>query len=601
LPCALLTSAFVAALVLACSGTHGGDAGATDSACGGDATALCAAGEPCSTASDCQTMSCTNGRCDPCGNGAPVGCPAASACADGSDCADKICTDGRCAAATPTDGVQNGTETDTDCGGKGNPGCAVGLRCLVGDDCTEKVCKANTCKPPSNMDGVQNGHETDVDCGGAGNPACADGLKCLVATDCTSKLCLADKTCGTASDHDGILDGTESDVDCGGTGNQKCGLGKACNVHEDCVSNGCDWTGHCTDAPSCAGVVPGEKKGIWGRQTCGPNEYAYPEPADPKAQDSCCRAVTVAAIPGGAKMDVYPITAGRMRSFLERVNYDVKGFVDSIPAGSKSWDPAWSAKVPTNQSDAYDALGPGTSDGVHPRLACSMNVIDGKSNGGMRTYFWDFKAKCPTGDASCKACAPGDDLCVQENGYGYEQYVYDTKTLNCVEEYLAAAFCAWDGGRLASFDELKAAYTAGGTRSFPWGNQDPTVAQPTGWLGNSPFNYSYSWPLATAPNTPANDPKIVNIPAPGRVPKDANPDGVMDLAGSVLHLSATSTDVRAGWHAPFWSGSWQGHPIPDGKTGLLTGTAPPTVEYKDMSWTTTENQAYWALGARCMR
>jgi hypothetical protein len=546
--------------VAACSGKKGSDAGPVDAACGADAGSLCAVGEACTADSDCQSNACRIGAC------------------------------------------AMSSETDVGCGGLGNPPCAAGKACQVASDCIDKVCKANLCKAATNTDEVKNGNETDVDCGGTGNLPCALGDMCLVSADCASNLCpAATLVCTMASDHDGIKDGNETDVDCGGSDAKKCDVGKTCKAHTDCVSNGCDWHLRCADAPSCGAVVPGETKGIWGRQTCGPNEYDYPEPASPSAQDSCCRAKTVASIGGTAKMDVYPITAGRMRTFLERVNYDVLDFVKSLPPGSTAWDPTWNDLIPGNGmsnqwlSQAYDALGPGTStdqgpgDRVHSRDGCSIGGLDG-TDGGMRTYYWDFKGKC----------APGDKYCINENSYGYPQYVYDTKPLNCVETALVAAFCAWDGGRLASFDEIEKAYSNGGAQSFPWGNQDPTKAPPAGWQGNTPYNYAYTWPTMPPMVTPWFDTKIVNIAAPGRMPKDANPDGIVDLAGNVFHLVTASTDVRMGWHMPFWSGSWQGHPIPDAKTGMLTASA-VGASYANLAWQTTENQAYWAVGARCMR
>ena len=92
---------------------------------------------------------------------------------------------------TPTDGVENGGETDVDCGGAssstsdGAMPCAVGLHCLVGADCTSDVCQGpavggyGTCAAPSCTDGARNGAETDVDCGGGICPRlrCVQGLR----------------------------------------------------------------------------------------------------------------------------------------------------------------------------------------------------------------------------------------------------------------------------------------------------------------------------------------------------------------------------------------------------------------------------------------
>jgi hypothetical protein len=292
-------------------------------------------------------------------------------------------------------------------------------------------------------------------------------------------------------------------------------------------------------------------------------------------------------IGANVKMDVYPITAGRMRSFLERVTYNVAGYVKGLPMNTTVWDHKWDDLVPTDLSSAYDALGPGSA-GMHPRAGCSIGA-----DGGMRTYYWDIKASCPAGDKNCMQCAATDSICIDENNYGFPQYVYDMKTLNCVELYLSAAFCAWDGGRIASFDELYKAYTRSGG-SYPWGSADPAMVS----FYNAQATMAYSWPPATNPGLDQN---IFFIGIPGRRPMDKNPDGVFDLAGDVLFLASAAPDVSKDWHAPFWAGSWQGHPVPNATSSMTT--------MADFAWgvgglgmaPATENQAYWAMGARCMR
>jgi hypothetical protein len=51
----------------------------------------------------------------------------------------------RCRAATCTDGVANGTETDIDCGGGACPTCGPGQRCSMASDCSGGGCDGGLC------------------------------------------------------------------------------------------------------------------------------------------------------------------------------------------------------------------------------------------------------------------------------------------------------------------------------------------------------------------------------------------------------------------------------------------------------------------------
>ena len=103
-----------------------------------------------------------------------------------------VCSNGVCtplAAPTCTDGVKNGTETDTDCGGPTCSACATGNACLVQADCTSGNCVGNICTAPTCTDGVKNGNETDTDCGGPTCSPCTAGRACLQGSDCSSGTC----------------------------------------------------------------------------------------------------------------------------------------------------------------------------------------------------------------------------------------------------------------------------------------------------------------------------------------------------------------------------------------------------------------------------
>jgi hypothetical protein len=186
------------------------------------------------------------GSCNGCANGLK--------CVSGGDCSSGHCVGNLCVSQC-ADGAKDGTETDVDCGGSCSTKCAVGKGCGVNADCTTGSCDTTAtpkvCLAASCTDSVQNGTETDVDCGGSCSTKCADGLKCSLDTDCTSAHCYAaagggtQKTCHADLCSDGTLDGTETDVDCGGSCSTKCGSGKNCSVASDCTSNVCKGNGTC--------------------------------------------------------------------------------------------------------------------------------------------------------------------------------------------------------------------------------------------------------------------------------------------------------------------------------------------------------------------
>jgi hypothetical protein len=585
-------------------------------------------GAECTDASQCQSGMCTDGMCAACSDPtcAPTCsgqvCDTGSMCSSNSDCTTKVCLNGACQAPTPTDSVQNGDETDVDCGGKSAPPCMPRQMCSVGTDCSSKVCNGGTCAMPSSSDGVQNGNETDVDCGGTGNPTCADGRHCAVASDCLHATCIGGTcttpsctdqvkngnetdvdcggSCGKCGDHkhcnsgsdctskvctgnvcqppscaDGVQNGLESDIDCGGqTTCNRCGVGQKCTAHADCEADACDYKSQCTFARSCGAVNPGDGAvGFWGRVTCGEGEYPFPQSSSPEEKNNCCETHSVTGLPG-VQMDRFVVTAGRMRTFLERLNYDVKSFVKSLPATTTTWNHAWDDKVPSSREEAFVALGPGNFD-THVRQGCEF----ASPYDGMRTYYWK-KSECPSGQ--------GFD-CTTETAYGFPQYVYDMKTLNCVEVYVGAAFCAWDGGRLASETELLTATQAGG-KTYPWGNQAPVGATP-GVVGSgdhfSAFGKQYYWPNADDPNDSATplvargETNIHLIGIPGRYPMGRSVDMIDDLIGDVVMIGLKTKNANDGYQ-DFDSGDWEG------------ATATEAILSK------AENYAYWGAGIRCV-
>jgi hypothetical protein len=87
----------------------------------------------------------------------PVGQPATtpqqwqccSGVSDGAVCAGTAPVTGQPPPPTPptcTDGIRNGSETDTDCGGGTCPRCRTFERCATRDDCTGALCTDGTCR-----------------------------------------------------------------------------------------------------------------------------------------------------------------------------------------------------------------------------------------------------------------------------------------------------------------------------------------------------------------------------------------------------------------------------------------------------------------------
>jgi hypothetical protein len=141
------------------------DGSETDVDCGGGTCPACANGKTCSVQSDCQSGTCMNGRCASppaqcldsmkdgsetdvdCGGGTCPACVSGKMCVKGTDCQSGTCSGGRCVSppAQCLDNVKDGSETDVDCGGGSCPACANGKMCLGGGDCVSTQCSSGIC------------------------------------------------------------------------------------------------------------------------------------------------------------------------------------------------------------------------------------------------------------------------------------------------------------------------------------------------------------------------------------------------------------------------------------------------------------------------
>jgi hypothetical protein len=511
--------------------------------CGGAGAPKCANGLGCAAATDCESSVCAEDKMCAvptatdkvkngtetdvdCGGADAPKCKLAAACVAGSDCVEGVCgADNKCAAPTKTDGVKNGTETDVDCGGgapTSAPKCAVGLSCVAAGDCTEGVCGADSkCAAPTKTDGVKNGTESDVDCGGgapSNAPKCFKDKDCSTDTDCFWGTCGANKKCG--GDKPGVKDGDQTDIDCGGKLSPACDWFKSCLVDDDCTSKMCDPTKKCTPAKSC-------KAKVFGGTTCGAGESSELG----KNHETCCKSLPVTGYADASYagktvyLDKYEITAGRMRAFLESLGGGVDATGNALPANVKGWaaanrparwQPKWEEVLPDNNvgvvfnyttanptpadnlmypgQDQYAANAPtqgswnvrsgtwGINTGVFANLSGggnnfpemnteyaathAFNCYNGSGSYGWATYWIDAATNAAYNGGAMPKANGKDGM--------------DEKSLNCAPNALFAAFCAWDGGVLATAEVM----------DFITGN----TAQPA-FLGGTP-NGRYTTPSA---------------------------------------------------------------------------------------------------------
>jgi hypothetical protein len=479
----------------------------------------------CERPSDCASGACRDGTCATvapasgakdgdetdvdCGGAKAPACADGKACAIAADCTSVVCTGGTCQVPTATDGVKNGTETGTDCGGASGKKCVTGQGCTQDADCALVKCDvaARACAGPSGTDGIKNGNETDVDCGGTADAKCLTGKTCLVSADCAGNvLCegATAKTCSAPRKNDGLKNGNETDVDCGSTGAgtdtgaPKCGVGLGCAMPVDCASDGCTYDGKCADRPSCAPLAGG--------QTCGKGEV---DDAN-RVHESCCATAPLPSNPA-VKVGKYEITAGRMREFIRRTGGNVRGWVDANRAKTAQipdqllkylpdsqtgpqanikvctqWtldgngnpkDPCLASETISRGFGVRDHLGNNVFMQGRPCIQCGQGCFVDTKNGafGHPTFWWD-KASQEFWGASER---------------DFDQSTLDAKSLNCTVQFLLAAFCAWDGGRLPTQPELGGANGAWGAGAYPWTAQNNVTYKDT-WSATDALRQQYT-------------------------------------------------------------------------------------------------------------
>lgn len=574
----------------------------------------------------CREASCKDGTKNAdetdidCGGPACEKCDVLKGCGDASDCASGVCADTgkgkQCQPATCADGVKNGEEADVDCGGSCEK-CEDGKACKARGDCASDVCKDGKCSTPVCDDEAKNGSETDVDCGGPDCPRCADLRACATADDCKSGVCTGG-VCQVPTCEDEVKNGDETDEDCGGPTCSACGVGKGCLTGTDCASLGCNYANKCAAGRSCTQRYGGDTCGLGGAGGVGAAQW----------EDCCVKApVTPTSGPTNGQtilLDKYQVTAGRMRVFLESINYNVRAFVQQaraqgkiplIPdqsgnnAGRRLLEADWDLYLPV--SFGGSAAATELEDRDQGSAVLERGIYSSIRNhlGGR---IFKNNAQSSTG---CYVGSPGTHAFRFPDGQqdgatpGEDQNVYDTKSMQCIDYLVAQAFCIWDGGRLHLGPEWTAAWGAGTTAS-PWlpqgetraprrigdntyfGCRFPTVTDatfpafctaqsqfpediPGRTIEFANYRYSYEWP-----NLGATGDYIVFISAPGRL-RGRGPNGHADVIGDNYGLtsdvliahngSATTTydqtpfTASHGWNA---GGSWEVHDYSKPANGL---------------------------------
>ena len=256
-------------------------------------------------------------------------------------------------------------------------------------------------------------------------------------------------------------------------------------------------------------------------------------------KQSCC---SVASVPdarpsgypvAGFDLDVYEVTSGRFESFVAATGGNLR---DAAAQGKwPGWKPEWTEQLPASRADVDDQLGPSckarSALDEYGALTWPADRIVQSVNG----YMVDDNERA----ADIRADATPDRL--------------HQKPINCVTYYVAAAFCAWDGGRLPTNTEW--GYVAQGgaeKRAYPWG-ADVTAANAVTDLKPPPDSGFFTFPDGFSYNDLGMN--AYHIAPPGSKPAGRGKWGHEDLGGNLLEWTAdvvgTSGLVRGG--------SWEGH------------------------------------------
>ncbi len=262
-------------------------------------------------------------------------------------------------------------------------------------------------------------------CGAGG-----DSWSAAVACPALTPVCSGEGTCG-------IIECTPGELGCNSNSKRTCqadsrwGAASACPA----ATPVCSGEGVCGTVPSCAGgltcqgrdccesiVVPGGTF-LMGRSAAG-TDASPPGMGGDQPDEQPEHGVTVSSF----ALDTFLVTVGRYRKFV----------------------------------DAY-AGPPAAGAGTHPRIP---------GTGWSTTW----NAALPASAAALRESAKCDSTF--QTWTDAADPTTDRRPINCVNWYVAFAFCAWDGGWLPTEAEWE--YVAAGgneNRLYPWGSAAPTQSR----------------------------------------------------------------------------------------------------------------------------
>lgn len=318
----------------------------------------------------------------------------------------------------------------------------------------------------------------------------ASGQWPSTAAPCTASACVAGGCVGVCE---------PGSKKCSGTMPQLCDAGGAWHDASPCDALSVCSMGSCVSIPSCANLatncgsaanqsccaaalVPGGSF-MMGRGQTGTDAWAGQPDEVPEHQ------ATLSAF----RLDLYETTVGRFRKFVEGypANKPATGMGANPHAAGTGWSDGWNSELPADQAALKLAL------------------------------------KCQATYQTWKD-APGTT---------------ENLPINCVDWYLAFAFCAWDGGWLPTEAEWERAAAGGDeNRLYPWGQVPPA---------SNLAAYS-----CTADGSAASSCGFSDILAVGTRPAGAGRWGHQDLAGNMFEWVFDA-------YAANWYGLGAGNPCTD--------------------------------------